>query len=147
MLFACDADGMRIRLRIDRYQSPAKHEYGDWWCDCGYSFQMGKFLCYEAESVEILTPEDVDYLSQKLSDLLSGKITENEEASFPEPDFAFKFYPKTPETDISLEWIVNFWDRGALTANFLTITLDRDKIELLNNFLCDCIRRDGERGA
>ena len=42
---------MEIMLRIDNYQSPAKHNFGDWWCDCGFSFRFGNTINYSVEHV------------------------------------------------------------------------------------------------
>lgn len=143
MLFRRNIDGIVVHLRIERYQPPEKHEFGDWWCDCGYSFEFGEILRYSKAEDELLTPEDVHLLHKALSDLLSGKFTKKTEVTFLEPDFEFTLFPKGGDEigDISAEWRINFWHRGALTANYFAITLDREDIMALDQFLEDCIRR------
>lgn len=94
MVFERDIDGFQVMLRIDDYQDPSKHEYGDVWCDCGFSFRFGDIINYEKEHDELLMPEEVDYLIQEFSALLDGKVTEPREVPLTEPDFFFMLYPE-----------------------------------------------------
>ena len=157
MCFERNLSGIDVILRIDNYQSPSKHEYGDWWCDCGFSFRMGKlaeFVNYRKDHDELLMPEEVDDLADTLTALLEGKFAEPKELLMTEPDFVFMLYPiKDLRTDpkytyvapghefqdIYVEWRVYFWDDG-LTDNFLTVTLYRDDIVALRDYL-DSIRK------
>lgn len=152
MVFERDIDGFQVMLRIDDYQDPSKHEYGDVWCDCGFSFRFGDIINYEKEHDELLMPEEVDYLIQEFSALLDGKVTEPREVPLTEPDFFFMLYPeKDLRTDphysyvapgheiqdIYMEWRIFFWN-GGLTENFLTLTLDRGDITAFRDFLESC---------
>ena len=152
MVFHRSVDGMDIMLRIDNYQSPSEHEYGDRWCDCSFSFRFGEIINYHKDHDELLMPEEVDALADGLTDLLDGKITEPQERPMLEPDFVFMLYPakdlRTDPTytyikprdefqDIYVEWRVFFWNDG-LTENFLTITLEREDIASLRDFLNSC---------
>lgn len=33
MVFERNLNGIEVILRIDNYESPSKHTFGDWWCD------------------------------------------------------------------------------------------------------------------
>lgn len=152
MLFNRSIGGVDILLRIDGYQSPSKHEFGDYWCDCGFSFHFGEIINYEKDSDELLMPEEVDELADALTDLLDGRITEPKEEMMTEPDFVFMLYPvKDLRTDskytyvkpgfemqdIYVEWRIFFWN-GGLTDNFLTINMDREDITAFRDFLNSC---------
>lgn len=78
MVFERNLNGIEVILRIDNYESPSKHTFGDWWCDCGFSFRMGKLaeiINYRKDHDELLTPEEVDGLADALTNLLEGKST------------------------------------------------------------------------
>ena len=49
MIYNRNVSGIEIMLRIDNYQSPTKHSFGDWWCDCGFSFKFGNVINYSVE--------------------------------------------------------------------------------------------------
>lgn len=152
MIYNRNVSGIEIMLRIDNYQSPTKHSFGDWWCDCGFSFKFGNVINYSVEHDELLMPEDIDGLTASLTELLNGNIKESTEEPMTEPDFVFVLYPqkdlrKDPKytyispgheiQDIYVEWRIFFWDDG-LTSNYLTITLDRDDIISFRDFLNSC---------
>lgn len=84
-----------------------------------------------------------------MTELLNNEISEEKELACIEPDFVFELYPQTDLRkdskciyvapgheilDIYLEWRIFFWN-GGLTGNYLTITLCRDEIELLRDYL------------
>lgn len=153
MIYNRNVSGIEIMLRIDNYQSPTKHSFGDWWCDCGFSFKFGNIINYSVEHDELLMPEDIDGLTASLTELLNGNIEEPTEEPMTEPDFVFVLYPQKdlrtdPKytyispgheiQDIYVEWRIFFWDDGRLTSNYLTITLDRDDIISFRDFLNSC---------
>lgn len=153
MIYNRNVSGIEIMLRIDNYQSPTKHSFGDWWCDCGFSFKFGNVINYSVEHDELLMPEDIDGLTASLTELLNGNIEEPTEEPMTEPDFVFVLYPQKdlrtdPKytyispgheiQDIYVEWRIFFWDDGRLTSNYLTITLDRDDIISFRDFLNSC---------
>lgn len=153
MNFNREIDGFEVSLRIDGYESPSKHAFGDSWCNCGFSFKFGDVVNYSKEDDEFLTPEEVDIISQGLTELLDGNITEQCTIELTEPYFLFKLYPVKdlrPDSrysyiapgcemqDIYVEWRIYFWN-DAPTGNYLTITLDREDITALRDFLNSCI--------
>lgn len=157
MVFERNIGGIDVNLQIDNYESPPDHEFGDWWCDCSFSFRMGgstEIINYRVDHDETLTPEEVDEIADVLTDLIDGKITEPRELPMTEPDFVFLIYPikdlrNDPQytyvrpgyefRDIYIEWRIYFWNEG-LTDNFLTVTLQRDDIISLRDFF-DSIRK------
>lgn len=149
MVFEREISGFNIVLRIDDYQSPDKHDFGDWWCYCGFSFTFGDAIHYEKEHDEVLMPTEIKWLEDSFTNLLDDKYEEPQKLPMTEPDFVFILYPKedlrkNPEytyirpgseiQDIYVEWRIYFWN-GGLTDNFLTITLDREDIVEFRDFL------------
>ena len=103
MIYIRNVSGIEIMLRIDNYQSPAKHKFGDWWCDCGFSFRFGNMINYSVEHDELLMPEEIDELTTSFTDLLDENITKPTEIPMAEPDFVFLLYPqKDLRTDLHL---------------------------------------------
>ena len=152
MIFDRNINGIQVTLRIDGYQDPAAHGYGDVWCDCGYSFRLADVLDYRCEHDELLMPEEVDALAVAFSDLLEGRLAAPREIRLMEPDFVFLLCPETdlrtdPEViyvapgcelqGIRAEWRVYFWNEG-LTDHYLTIALGRDDIAAFRDFLLGC---------
>lgn len=116
--------------------------------------KLAEIINYRKDHDELLTPAEVDGLVDALTNLLDGKITESQEYPMVEPDFVFMLYPiKDLRTDpkytyiapgheyqdIYVEWRVFFWDDG-LTDNYLNVTLYRDDIIALRDFL-DGVRK------
>ena len=149
MWFEIDATGIKIKLQINGYRPTNKDNWDSEWCRCDFLFSSGNWLNYHKENKEILLASEVDILEEKLSKLLDNKLWEIEEMVCIEPDFIFKLYPQTdlredPKytyiqpgyeiQDVYLEWKIFFWD-GGLTDNYLTVTLYREEIESLRDYL------------
>lgn len=149
MWFEIDASGINIKLQINGYRPTNKDNWDSEWCRCDFLFSSGDWLNYHKENDEVLLASEVDELEEKLSKLLDNKLTESEEMVCIEPDFIFKLYPQTdlrenPEytyvqpryeiQDIYLEWKVFFWCDG-LTDNHLVVTLGRDEIKSMRDYL------------
>lgn len=153
------ASGIDIILRINGYTSPKmtnKDEY-DCWCDCSLilrSHSNGEhWLNYRVEHKELMLSCEVDSLADRLDRLLAGEFKKQQLMSLIEPDIQFVFHPKQTikkgdntsneekvvyvrdkvvEVPPQLDFIINFWDNnGALSANYLTITLDEGEIRRL----------------
>lgn len=137
MWLKMNIDGIILELNIRGYQ-PSDHDNWDSkWCDVGYRFSSNDWLNYGKDHDEILLSCEVEYLEKILGDLLSGNIKDERSMGCIEPDFQFVFSPAREAygvEDVYLEWQVYFWDDG-LTANYLSLTLDCNEIELLRNYL------------
>jgi hypothetical protein len=149
MWFEIDAGGIRIKLRIRGYRPSNKDNWDSEWCKCDFAFSSGDWLNYHKENDEILLSYEVEQLAKSLTELLANKLMEETEITCIEPDFIFKLFPQKdlrndPKyiyvrpgcelQDIYLEWKICFWD-GGLTDNFLTVTLDREEIIKLRDYL------------
>ena len=98
---------------------------------------------------ETLLSCEVQTMAENLDKLLNDELNEILEMECIEPDFKFKLYPKKdlrndPKSiyykegyeidDISMEWIVYFWN-DSLTNNHLSLQFDKDDINHLYNYL------------
>ena len=144
-----DAAGITIDLLIKGYRKSTKHNWDDLWCRCDFSFTSNNWLNYTSVDNEVLLSCEIEELEQSLTKLLDGKITEKTVIEPIEPDFKFILFPEedlrnNPNytyvqpgyeiLDIYLEWRVYFWNEG-LTDNFLTVTLGREEIVTLRDYL------------
>ena len=149
MWFQIDADGIKIKLQINGYKPTSKENWDSEWCRCDVLLSSGDWLNYNKEDDEVLLCSEIDWLVEDLTELLNNEISEEKELACIEPDFVFELYPQTDLRkdskciyvapgheilDIYLEWRIFFWN-GGLTGNYLTITLCRDEIELLRDYL------------
>lgn len=155
MWFEIDASGIRIKLQITGYKSTNKDNWDCEWCTCDFLFSSGEWLNYHKENDEVLLSSEVDELVEAFTELLDNKLTDKKEIICIEPDFNFMLYPQmdlrdNPQytyikpgyeiQDIYLEWRIYFW-HGELTDNYLTITLDREEITILRDYLVSVIKQ------
>ena len=155
-IFNIDASGIEIKLQINGYNPTNKENWDSEWCDCEFCFSSGNWLNYHKENDAVLLSCEVEELEKALTELLDNKLSEVKEIRFIEPDFVFALYPQSdlrndPKyvyvqpgyeiQDIYLEWKVFFW-YGYLTDNYLTITLFREEIASLRDYLTLVIKRN-----
>ena len=144
-----EVDGIKVKFEIRGYLLTNRSNWEREWCQIDYSFSFGESLNYHKENYESLLSCEIDYLVEQLANLLNNKLTEEIEISFLEPDLEFVLFPSfdirnNPNviyvqpgfemSDITLEWRIYFNAQGA-TSNFLTITLDRNEINCLLEYL------------
>ena len=144
MWFEVNASGINIKLQVSGYRPTNKDNWDSEWCKCDFSFSSGDWLNYHKENDEILLCSEIEELESTLTMLLNGEINEDREISFIEPDFVFNISPikniQNLVLDIMTEWKVYFWHDG-LTANYLSITLNRDEIQKLRDYLSYIIKK------
>jgi len=137
-------DGINVYLKINNYRHSNKENWDSLWCNCDFMFNSGDWLNYHRENDEIFLCSEIEELESVFTMLLNGEISEDKELSFIEPDFVFNIYPikdiQNSVSDILIEWRVYFWHEG-LTDNYLSITLDRDEIIKLRDYLSSIIRK------
>lgn len=151
MRLKMDLEGIIVELCIQQYvkkEDRVSDEY-DYWCKVGFSFSSQPWLNYNKKNEEVFLSYEVDDLAVALDNLLNNKLSEPTTMVLIEPDFRFELMPKkdlrkNPRIlriqrgyeiiDISMEWKIFFWHNG-LTANYLTVTLDRTDIKYLRNYL------------
>ena len=151
MKLRIDLDGILLQLNIKDYE-PSQQENWDQWCHVDFSFSSEGWLDYHKENDEVLMSFEVESLAAILKRLLNDEIAEIKEMSCIEPDFNFVFYPKKdlredPRytyvregfeiVDIRMDWKISFWHEG-LTANYLSVTLDRNDMQILLAYL-NCV--------
>ena len=149
MWLEIDASGIETKLRINGYTPSMKGIWDSQWCKCDFLFLSGDWLNYHKENDEVLLSSEVEELEESLTKLLNNELLEMKEISCIEPDFVFELYPQSDRrddpkyiyvrpgyeiADIYLEWKIYFWNQG-LTDNYLTITLGREEIVSLRDYL------------
>ena len=150
MWLKLNLDGIILSLQIRNYIKVSDDDWGSTWCKTDFSFCSEPWLNYHKTNDEVFLASEIDDLAHMLKDLLDGSLTESIEFNCIEPDFNFFFHPKydvrnDPKVvyvkpgheiaDIDMEWRVSFWNGGGLTANYLSVTLNRDDIENLFLYL------------
>lgn len=153
MAFQRTVDGIEIMLSVDNYKNPKIAEFENSWCKCSFSFKMGDMINVHLENDETLMSEEIDTLVEVLTDLINEKIEEVQECSFVERYFSFLLYPvkdlrENPECtyvapgyefqDIYLEWRIYLWKSGYNLDSYLSVTLYREDIIALRNYLESC---------
>lgn len=155
MWLEMDVSGIAVKLQIKGYRPATKENWDSNWCKCDFLFASGDWLNYHKEDDEVLLSCEVEELEESLTKLLNNELSEVKEIDCIEPDFVFMLYPQRdlredPKytyvqpgyemADIYVEWQIYFWNQG-LTANYLTITLDREEIICLKNYFSDVINK------
>jgi len=149
MQLRMDLNGIVVRLRITGYKPCGHCDFAGEWCKVDYSFTAEPWLNYHREAVEVFSSSDIQCLADLIDKLLNDKLTEETCFDCDEPDFEFTLSPKfdarnNPNVlyvapgheilDIGMKWDVFFWNHG-LTANHLSVYLNRVEIENLKNYL------------
>lgn len=155
MSIQIDAAGIIIDLLVKGYRKSNKDNWDEQWCKCDFAFRSDSWLSYQSVDNEVLLSYEIEELEQSLTQLLNGEITEKKMIEPIEPDFKFILYPEedlrnNPNytyvqpgyeiVDIYLEWRVYFWNKG-LTDNYLTVTLGREEITMLRDYLRTVIKK------
>lgn len=155
MWLEMDVSGIAVKLQIKGYRPATKENWDSNWCRCDFLFASGDWLNYHKEDDEVLLSCEVEELEESLTKLLNNELSEVKEIECIEPDFVFSLYPQSdlrdnPKytyvqlgyeiVDIYLEWKIFFWNQG-LTANYLSITLDREEIVQLRDYLSSVVEK------
>lgn len=155
MWLELDSSGIEIKLRIKEYIPSTKDDWDSQWCRCDFLFSSKDWLNYHKEDNELLLCCEVEELEDSLSKLLDNKLTEVKKLSCIEPDFIFVLHPQHDRRtdpqytyiqpgyeveDIYVEWKIFFWN-GGLTDNHLVITLCRDEIKKMRDYLSQIIKK------
>lgn len=147
MWFKLNLDGIKLYLRVNGYRK-STHNWCDEWCGLEFTVQSNDWLNY-TQSGELLLACEVEEMVSVFEDLLEDRINETKALEFIEPDLKFLIYPKKdlredPNytyvkpgyeiVDVSVDLQISFWD-GGLTANYLSLAMDREEISLLVMYL------------
>ena len=136
MSLQLNIDDIHLQLRISGFHASHKECWDYEWCKVDFSVKSREWLNYRLVNREVLLCCEIETLSDNLTKLISGELSEQENIDCIEPDFEFILYPSGERKSKYLEWRINFWDdTGALTANYLSLLLDEEDIVELINYL------------
>ena len=148
MWLKLNLDGTILYFNVRGYRKSTDSNWTDEWCSVEINVRSGNWLSY-SQSGELLLACEVEEILSLFKDLIEDKITESKEVEFIEPDFKFILNPKKdlrddPRytyvkpgheiVDIDAEFRVFFWD-GGLTANYLSLRMDREDITAFITYL------------
>ena len=149
MWLKLNLSGIRLSMQIRNYRRTSEEDWLSVWCKTDFSFVADKWLNYCEDDSEVFLAREIEDLAKSLDDLLNDRLTAPTEFNCIEPDFNFILNPKKdlqldPKVlyvrpgceivDIDMEWKISFWHDG-LTANYLSVTLNRTDIESLLLYL------------
>lgn len=149
MWLKLNLSGIRLSMQIRNYRRTSEEDWLSVWCKTDFSFVADKWLNYCEDDSEVFLAREIEDLAKSLVDLLNDRLTAPTEFNCIEPDFNFILNPKKdlrldPKVlyvrpgceivDIDMEWKISFWHDG-LTANYLSVTLNRTDIESLLLYL------------
>ena len=149
MWLKLNLSGIRLSMQIRNYHRTSEEDWLSVWCKTDFSFVADKWLNYCEDDSEVFLAREIEDLAKSLDDLLNDRLTAPTEFNCIEPDFNFILNPKKdlrldPKVlyvrpgceivDIDMEWKISFWHDG-LTANYLSVTLNRTDIESLLLYL------------
>lgn len=147
MLFQLSLDGIKWYFKVKGYRKSTDN-WCDEWCHVEFTVQSHAWLNY-TQSGELLLACEVEEMISVFEDLLEDRINETKTLEFIEPDLKFLIHPKKdlredPNytyvkpgheiVDVSVDLQISFWD-GGLTANYLSLAMDREEILLLTKYL------------
>ena len=149
MWLKLDLSGIKLSMQIRNYRKVSADDWDSTWCKTDFAFVSDDWLNYRKENDEVFLAREIEDLAKSLDDLLNDRLTAPTEFNCIEPDFNFILNPKKdlrldPKVlyvrpgceivDIDMEWKISFWHDG-LTANYLSVTLNRTDIESLLLYL------------
>lgn len=149
MWLKLNLSGIRLSMQIRNYRRTSEEDWLSVWCKTDFSFVADKWLNYCEDDSEVFLAREIEDLAKSLDDLLNDRLTAPTEFNCIEPDFNFILNPKKdlrldPKVlyvrpgceivDIDMEWKISFWHDG-LTANYLSVTLNRTDIKSLLLYL------------
>ena len=143
--------GMIFKIKMCGYNKD------DLWLKTSYRFRFENIIKYEADDVEIFTPECIDLLIKYMGKLLDNKLKKVEHLTFIEPDFEFTFIPdKRIRADSmtekngyifiekTMELRVNLWHKG-ITENHFSMTFEKEVIERFYKYLIQLRKKSDEK--
>lgn len=129
-----DLEGLKFEFQIEDYHPSTRENWDYEWCMIYAKVcTQSPSINYEVHSECMLCCE-VEWLYEKLSELMDGSMTETTEISNIEPDFEYKLSSGNNNT-YCMEWKFNLWNGGVLTSNSILTTLDSGNIKKLHKYL------------
>ena len=107
------------------------------WCNMQISVK-NEFFNYKNEG-ELLLFSEVEEIKNYLEQLLNGKLEEEEQLDFTEPDLELNLYPSDNVEYILLDIKFNLIEQGELSADYYNLCLDKKEIDELYSYLKEWI--------
>lgn len=107
------------------------------WCSMQISVK-NEFFNYKNEG-ELLLFNEVEEIKNYLEQLLNGKLEEEEQLDFTEPDLELNLYPSDNVEYILLDIKFNLIEQGELSADYYNLCLDKKEIDELYSYLKEWI--------
>ena len=107
------------------------------WCSMQISVK-NEFFNYKNEG-ELLLFSEVEEIKNYLEQLLNGKLEEEEQLDFTEPDLELNLYPSDNVEYILLDIKFNLIEQGELSADYYNLCLDKKEIDELYSYLKEWI--------
>lgn len=107
------------------------------WCSMQISVK-NEFFNYKNEG-ELLLFSEVEEIKNYLEQLLNGKLEEEEQLDFTEPDLELNLYPSDNVEYILLDIKCNLIEQGELSADYYNLCLDKKEIDELYSYLKEWI--------
>ena len=107
------------------------------WCSMQISVK-NEFFNYKNEG-ELLLFNEVEEIKNYLEQLLNGKLEEEEQLDFTEPDLELNLYPSDNVEYILLDIKFNLIEQGELSADYYNLCLDNKEIDELYSYLKEWI--------
>lgn len=149
MKFKLDVYGIMLYLNITDYKKTTEANMYDEWCGTELYLFDGKNIILSVPDGGMFASYEIDYIKKSLKSLIDGNIKKITELEFIEPgiqlilrpgrdkDFDDEYHDDIKEneiTDIGVELKIYFW-YGSPTENYISVWLEREKIEKLYNYL------------
>ena len=138
-----------VQMKISGWRTEQSGQnWWDDWCDIDLSLNS-RYLHYSPRG-EILMSGEVMGLCDAFEDLLSGKMSGDENLHFAEPDMEFRLRPAKRmldtagcaaqkngdgNSDVNADWIINFWSADGLGSNAFTMGLAREELQSICTYL------------
>ena len=107
------------------------------WCSMQISVK-NEFFNYKNEG-KLLLFSEVEEIKNYLEQLLNGKLEEEEQLDFTEPDLELNLYPSDNVEYILLDIKFNLIEQGELSADYYNLCLDKKEIDELYSYLKEWI--------
>lgn len=122
-----------FKFNIDKIVNKDSEE----WCNMQISVK-NEFFNYKNEG-ELLLFSEVEEIKNYLEQLLNGKLEEEEQLDFTEPDLELNLYPSDNVEYILLDIKFNLIEQGELSADYYNLCLDKKEIDELYSYLKEWI--------
>lgn len=128
-----DLDGFILLFEISGWKPSDRSNWDVNWCMINIRV-TSSFMDYKIHSESLLSCE-IEELIKALENVLNGKEAKKMECLEPDLEFHFNTRSQNVESSSDMDFVINFWDEGALTANSLHLCFSEKDMERLLDYL------------